>query len=263
MLDISMDPARAKGTYKYRLTLEVVSAGIVYAEGTLRVEKLTTPRWPGKGTLSYNFGALALGKPRLPSRDQIFDLVVTAPQEWQPDDFEGTLWLGTVTASAGASPAKAGAKITGGFLNSKNGMSIALEDGDVFLETGISHGKKDKPKITIAAEGMVGSVSRSDSGRLDLSRPFVASASVIGNLATATHFCFGSSLLTPLPDSCCVSFAPTSWRRSTARLAKSSSSDIPTGPTLISATTSYRDFERECPHRALRYSRTGAQGAAR
>jgi subtilisin family serine protease/outer membrane protein OmpA-like peptidoglycan-associated protein len=197
MLDISMDPARAKGTYQYRLTLEVVSAGIVYAEGTLRVEKLTAPRWPGKGTLSYNFGAVALGKPRLPSRDQVFDLVVSTPQEWQPGDFEGTLWLGTVTASAGASPAKAGAKITGGFLNSKNGMSIALEDGDVFLETGVPHGKKDKPKITIAAEGMVGSVSRSDSGRLDLSRPFVASASVIGNLATATHFCFGSSLLTP------------------------------------------------------------------
>jgi outer membrane protein OmpA-like peptidoglycan-associated protein len=197
MLDIPVDFTRAKGTYQYRLTLEVVSAGIIYAEGTLRVEKLTPPRWPGKGSLSYDFGAVAIGKPRLPSRDQVFDLVVTTSQEWQPDDFEGRLWLATVTASADASVAQAGGKITGGFLNSKNGMSIALEDGDVFAEAAIPHGKPEKPKFSLSAEGMAGPVSRSGSGRLDLSRPFVASAAMIGNLTTATHFCNDSALLTP------------------------------------------------------------------
>lgn len=197
MLDIPIDLTRAKGTYQYRLTLEVVSAGIIYAEGTLQVEKLTPPRWPGKGSLSYNFGAVALGMPRLPSRDQVFDLVVTTPQEWQPDDFEGRLWLTSVTASAGVSAAQAGAKISGGFLKSKNGMSIALEDGDVFTGTGVPHGKQEKPKISLSAEAMVGPVSRSDPGRLDLSRPFVASAAVLGSLTTATHFCFDSALLTP------------------------------------------------------------------
>ena len=200
VLDIPINPAQA--TYKYRLTLEVVSAGVLYAEGTLRVEKLTAPRWP-EGFLSYNVEAGVIGKPRLPSRDQVFDLVVTTPQEWEPGDFEGRLWLINLTASADARVAEAGVRVAGGFLNSDSGMSIALEDGDVFAEPGIPHAKQDKqdkqdkPKITFSAEAMVGRVSRSDPGRIDMSRPFVASAAVTGSLTTAIHFCFDSALLTP------------------------------------------------------------------
>jgi outer membrane protein OmpA-like peptidoglycan-associated protein len=195
ILGIPVNPAQA--TSKYRLTLEVASAGLLYAEGTLRVEKLTAPQWPGKGSLSYDVTAGVAGKPKFPSRDQVFDLVVTTPQEWEPDDFEGKLWLVNLTASANATIAEAGVKVAGGFLKSNSGMSIALEDGDAFAGPDIPHGKQDKPKISFSAEAMVGWVSRSDQGRIDMSRSFVASAAVTGSLTTATHFCFDSALLTP------------------------------------------------------------------
>jgi outer membrane protein OmpA-like peptidoglycan-associated protein len=87
--------------------------------------------------------------------------------------------------------------VAGGFLKSNSGMSIALEDGDAFAGPDIPHGKQDKPKISFSAEAMVGWVSRSDQGRIDMSRSFVASAAVTGSLTTATHFCFDSALLTP------------------------------------------------------------------
>jgi outer membrane protein OmpA-like peptidoglycan-associated protein len=86
----------------------------------------------------------------------------------------------------------------GGWLRSRNGMWIAFEDADAFAKPGSgSGGKQGKPKIKVRAEGMVGSVSRRTNKLIDLSTPFPASKKVTGSLVAATHFCFGSSLLTP------------------------------------------------------------------
>jgi outer membrane protein OmpA-like peptidoglycan-associated protein len=199
LLDVPLNPARSAGAHRYRLKLDVASFGYIlgYAEGYLVVEKLTPPRWPGNGSLTFDVTAGTLGKPKFPAREEIFDLVVTTPQEWMPDDFEGTLWLGEVTASAGIKSAKTGATLMGGYLRSKNGLLLAFEDADVFVKPGSAGGKQGKPKLKVRAEGMFASVRRHTEKLIDLSHPFPASKKVTGNLVAATHFCFGSSLLTP------------------------------------------------------------------
>jgi outer membrane protein OmpA-like peptidoglycan-associated protein len=197
LLDVPLNPGRSAATHRYRLKLEVATPGFLLAEGNLQVEKLTSPKWPGKGSLRFDVTAGILGKPRFPAREEVFDLVVTTPQEWMPDDFEGTLWLGEVTASVGIKSVKPGATLMGGWLRSKNGLWIALEDGDVFVKPGSPGGKQGKPKFKFRAEAMVGSVRRHAPTLIDLSNPFPASRKVTGNLVSATHFCLGSSLLMP------------------------------------------------------------------
>jgi hypothetical protein len=91
LLDVPLDSSRAAGTYRYRLRLEVATLGffVGYAEGSLRVERLTGT----KSSETYDVQFATLGKPKFPTRDVIFDLVVTTPQEWMPGDFEGTIYL--------------------------------------------------------------------------------------------------------------------------------------------------------------------------
>lgn len=199
LLDIPLNLGRSAGTHRYHLKLEVATGGFFlgYAEGYLQVEKLTSPKWPGNGSLTFDVTAGTLGKPKMPVREEVFDLVVTTPQEWMPDDFEGTLWLGEVTASVGIKSAKAGATLMGGYLRSKNGLLIAFEDAEAFVKPGTPGGKQGKPKLKVRAEGMVGSVRRHSDKLIDLSTRFPASKKVTGGLTAATHFCFGSSLLTP------------------------------------------------------------------
>jgi outer membrane protein OmpA-like peptidoglycan-associated protein/subtilisin family serine protease len=195
LLDIPLNASRSAGTYRYRLKLDVITGGffIGYAEGTLLVEKLSSPkRW----SCTFDVVSGTLGKPKLPTRDEVFDLVVTTDQEWQPDDFEGTLWLGDLTASVDIKPAKTGVTVMGGYLRSKTGW-IALEDGEIFLKPGDVGGKQGKPKFNVRAEGLVGTVSRHTSKLIDLSTPFPANRNITRNLVAATHFCFGSSMLTP------------------------------------------------------------------
>jgi outer membrane protein OmpA-like peptidoglycan-associated protein/subtilisin family serine protease len=196
LLDVPLDPSRAAGTHRYRLKLEVITGGFFlgYAEGTLLVQKLTPPKWPGNGSLTFDVESGTLGKPKFPAKEEVFDLVVTTAQEWMPDDFEGTLLLGELTASVGIKPAKLGATAKGGYLRGKNGLWIALEDGEAFVKPGSAGGK---PQFKVRAEVLVGSVRRHTSELIDLSTVFPASKKVTGNLVAATHFCFGSSLLTP------------------------------------------------------------------
>lgn len=199
LLDVPLKRMPNAGTHRYRLTLEMVSAGfwIGGGEGTLRVEKLSTPHWPGSGALLYDVHVFTLGKPKAPAREEIFDLEVSTAQEWMPDDFEGSLWLGEITASVGIKGAKGGATALGGYLRSKNGQTLSFEDADVFAKPGGSGGKQGKPKFKVRAEGMAGRVRRKTDKLLDLSQPFPSNRTVVGDLASATHFCFGSSLLTP------------------------------------------------------------------
>ncbi len=198
LLDVPLDPSRAAGTHRYRLKLEVITGGffVGYAEGTLLVEKLTPPKWPA-GSITFDVESGTLGKPKMPTKEEVFDLVVTTSQEWMPDDFEGTLLLGELTASVGIKPAKVGAKAMGGYLRSKNGLWIALEDGEAFVKPGSGGGKPGRPQFKIRAEVLVGSVRRHTPKLIDLSTPFSASKKVTGDLVAATHFCFGSSWLTP------------------------------------------------------------------
>ena len=199
LLDVPLKRMPNAGMHRYRLTLEMVSAGfwIGGGEGTLRVEKLSTPHWPGSGALLYDVHVFTLGKPKAPAREEIFDLEVRTAQEWMPDDFEGSLWLGEITASVGIKGAKGGATALGGYLRSKNGQTLSFEDADVFAKPGGSGGKGGKPKFKVRAEGMAGRVRRKTDKLLDLSQPFPSNRTVVGDLASATHFCFGSSLLTP------------------------------------------------------------------
>jgi outer membrane protein OmpA-like peptidoglycan-associated protein len=67
----------------------------------------------------------------------------------------------------------------------------------VFVKPGSPGGKQGKPKFKVRAEGMIGRVHRHTDKLIDLSTTFPASKKVTGNLVAATHFCFGSSLLTP------------------------------------------------------------------
>jgi outer membrane protein OmpA-like peptidoglycan-associated protein len=198
-LDIPAKPSSAAGTHRYHMTLTVASIGfwIGYAEGHLRVEKLTEPRWPGTGVVAYDVTAGTLGKPKLPERDEVFDLVVTTPLEWSVDDFEGTIFLGEVSASVGMKYVKPGATVMGGYLRSKNGQWIAFEDADAFVKPGKGGSKQSKPKVKVRAEGMIGKVRRHRAGIIDLSKPYAANVKVAGQLLATPHFCFGSSQLTP------------------------------------------------------------------
>jgi outer membrane protein OmpA-like peptidoglycan-associated protein/LAS superfamily LD-carboxypeptidase LdcB len=199
LLDVPLRRSANAGIHRYRLTLEMVSAGfwVGGGEGTLRVEKLSAPHWPGSGALLYDVHVFTLGKPKAPAREEIFDLELSTAQEWMPDDFEGSLWLGEITASVGIKGAKGGVTALGGYLRSKNGQTLGFEDADVFAKPGGSGGKQGKPKFKVRAEGMAGRVRRKTDKLLDLSQPFPSNRTVVGDLASATHFCFGSSLLTP------------------------------------------------------------------
>jgi outer membrane protein OmpA-like peptidoglycan-associated protein len=196
LLDLRLARSTAT-THRYRLRLSVAGFGFFagYAEGHLRVDKLSAPVWPG-GTMVYDVTAGSLGKPKFPSREEVFDLLVITAEEWTQDDFEGTLWLGELTASAGMRRVKPGVSVIGGYLRSKNGMSIALQDAEVFVKPGGSGSQSNKPKFKVRAEGMVGTVRRRSDFVLDLSTPHAASRPVSGQLVSATHFCHGSSLLT-------------------------------------------------------------------
>jgi outer membrane protein OmpA-like peptidoglycan-associated protein len=196
LLDLPLRASRSAGTHRYHLRLDVVSFGyfLGYAEGHLTVEKLTEPKWPSP--VVFDVVAGTLGKPKLPSRDEVFDLSVTVGQEWGVDDFEGSLWLGEVTASAGVKGVTGGATVLGGYLRSKNGLLMALEDAEPFIKPG-GGGKQGKPKFKVRAEGMVGRVRRSNDKIIDLSKPYVANRNVVGDLFSAGHFCFDSALLTP------------------------------------------------------------------
>ena len=200
LLDIPIAISPTAGQHRYRVTLTVVSFGyyLGYAEGTLKVEKLTAPKWPGNSTLIYDVTAATGSKGlKLPSRDEVFDLVVTTDQEWSPNDFNGSLWLGEATASAGIKGGTGGATLMGGYIRSHNGFWIALEDADVFVKPGGTGGKQGKPKFSVSAQGMVGSITRHTDTLIDLSKPYFANRSVTGDLSKAAHFCFDSSLLTP------------------------------------------------------------------
>ena len=156
------------------MTLTVVSFGYYagYAEGTLRVEKLSAPKWPGTGALFYDVTAgLATRGLKMPSRDEVFDLVVTTDQEWMPDDFNGSLWLGEATASVGVKGVTGGATLMGGYIRSHNGFWIALEDADAFVKPG-GGGKQGKAKFSVGAEGMVGSITRKTNTVIDFSQPY-------------------------------------------------------------------------------------------
>ena len=198
LLDIPITLSRTAGQ-QHHVTLTVVSFGYYagYAEGTLRVEKLSAPKWPGTGALFYDVTAgLATRGLKMPSRDEVFDLVVTTDQEWMPDDFNGSLWLGEATASVGIKGVTGGATLMGGYIRSHNGFWIALEDADAFVKPG-GGGKQGKAKFSVGAEGMVGSITRKTNTVIDLSQPYFSNKSVTGDLSKAAHFCFDSSLLTP------------------------------------------------------------------
>jgi outer membrane protein OmpA-like peptidoglycan-associated protein len=102
-----------------------------------------------------------------------------------------------VTAFVGVKPGKAGATLMGGYLRSKNGLLLSFEDAEAFVRPGSAAGKQGKPTFKVRAEGAVGRVRRRTTRLIDWSKPFPENQKVTGNLVQATHFCFGSSLLTP------------------------------------------------------------------
>ncbi|WP_437489557.1 OmpA family protein [Sorangium sp. So ce1014] len=197
LLDVPLTLSRSAGKHQYRLKLEVASFGVVlqYAEGTLVVEKLSAPKWPGPRAYDVTFVGGTL-KPKLPDRDVLFELVLATDQEWMPDDFEGTLWLGEVGVSAGNKWVKGGATGSGGYLRSRNGLTLAIDE-DLDVSVGPGRGKSKKPKVKFGAELLVGSVRHKKNKLIDLATYFAASKNVTGHLTAAPHFCFGSSLLTP------------------------------------------------------------------
>ena len=194
LLDVPITPSRTAGTHRYHLKFDVITFGyfLGYAEGTLKVEQLTEPRW----SESFEVIAGTGGKPKFPSHDDVFDLVVTTDQEWGVEDFEGTLWLGELSASVGFKGITPGVTVMGGYLRSKNGPLLSFENAEPFLTPG-GGGKGGKPKFKVRAEGMIGRVRRHSDRIIDLSKAYLANRNVTGDLARTAHFCFDSSLLTP------------------------------------------------------------------
>ena len=199
LLDIPLTSAN-KGTHRYRLKLVAVSGAFYVGglSGTLTVEKLTSPTWKGTYDVSGGVGGI-----KIPTVEEVFDLVVKTDQEWMPDDFEGKLFIGGVSASfglqKGRAGGKAGANAMGAYLKSKNGLWLTFEDADWSIGPGKGGGKGSptSPKFKAGFEGMVLGISRSSNRIIDFSRPFLSDRAVTGGLTTATHFCSDSAWLTP------------------------------------------------------------------
>jgi outer membrane protein OmpA-like peptidoglycan-associated protein len=136
------------------------------------------------------------GLPKLPAREEVFDIVVPTTRDWMPGDFEGTLFLGEVTAFVGGKPGKLGGTLMGSYLLSHNGRLLSFENAEPFVKLGGAGGKQGKPTFKVRVEGAVGRVRRHTDTLIDWSKPFPENRKVTGNLVKATHFCFGSSLLT-------------------------------------------------------------------
>jgi len=188
LLEVSLDPSRAGGTYQYHLKFDAIQVG-PYVEGTLLVEKLTSPKW------SLNCDVHGGSRPHFPTHDTVFDVTVETPQEWTPNDFEGTLVLLELDLSAEGKGLKGGITWKGSYLRSDNGESIAFDNAKAFAGPG---GGGGKPKIGKGWDALVGRVSRkTPDAIIDFSKPFPGSKNVVGNLDSATHFCFDSALLTP------------------------------------------------------------------
>ena len=185
----------ANGLHRYRVRFVLAHAGavVVLGLGALIVEKVSEPKWPA-GRIIYDVFAKGVGTPQADAGD-IFDLEIETTREWMPEDFEGSLFLGEASASAGFGriKPKVGAQV--GHFHGKNGLQFDFDDFGVSVRGQVKKQSK-KPKLKIGALALWGSVERQNARTLDLSKPFPPSAAVAGVLPSAAHFCFGSSVLT-------------------------------------------------------------------
>jgi outer membrane protein OmpA-like peptidoglycan-associated protein len=107
---------------------------------------------------------------------------------------EPTLVVLEVDVSAQAKRVKLGLKLQGSYLHSKNGKVMGFEKA----KASAGQAGKGKPKIGKGWDALFGRVSRrTPDAIIDFSKPFPGSKNVVGNLDSATHFCFDSALLTP------------------------------------------------------------------
>lgn len=187
LLGVSLDPSSAIGTYEYHLKFDAYQLG-PFVEGTLLVEKLTSPKW------RLNCDVHAGSRPHFPGNDTVFDVTVETPQEWTPNDFEGTLFLLELDVSVQGKGLKGGIKWKGSYFRSDSGKLIAFDKA----KASVGPGRGGKPKIGKGWDALLGRVSRkTPDAIIDFSKPFPGSKNVVGNLDSATHFCFDSALLTP------------------------------------------------------------------
>jgi outer membrane protein OmpA-like peptidoglycan-associated protein len=190
LLDIPLD--RAMGTYQYSLKFDATQAG-PFVWGTLLVEKLTPDKWPLPLTCDVFAGSPDYR--HLPAPDTVFDVTVETPQEWTPNDFEGTLLWMEVDVSAKGKGGKLGITWKGSFLRSHNGLLMSFDNAEASVGPS---GGGGKPKIGKGWNAILGRVSlKTPNAIIDLSKPFPGSKSVVGNLDSAAHFCHDSALLTP------------------------------------------------------------------